>query len=81
VKNKLTDLNDILFAQLERLNDDDLKGEAVEGEVRRTAAMVQVADRVVENARLQLEAAKLIAEHKGAVRLPFAALNAGEAKA
>lgn len=62
MKNRLTDLNDILFAQLERLTDETLSPEAVEQEVRRTLSVVQVADRIVDNARLQLDAAKLIAD-------------------
>ncbi len=63
MKNKLVDLNDTLFMQLERLNDENLNGEAIELEVRRSEAIVQVADRIVENARLQLAACKLVAEH------------------
>lgn len=62
MKNRLSDLNDILFAQLERLTDETLKPEAIEQEVKRTQSVVQVADRIVENARLQLDAAKLIAD-------------------
>lgn len=82
MKNKLTDLNDLLFAQLERLGDEDLAAEKLSGEVQRTGAMIQVADRIVENARLQLEAVKLVAEYKGAVKLPtFGAIGSGEAKA
>jgi fructose-specific phosphotransferase system component IIB len=63
MKNKLTDLNDILFAQLERLGDEGLKDEAIANEVERAKAIVAVADRIVDNARLQLDAATLIADH------------------
>ena len=62
-KNKLSDLNDHLFAQLERLSDEDLTAEDLEKEVKRAGAMVQVADKITGNADLQLKAAKLFAEH------------------
>jgi glycerol-3-phosphate dehydrogenase len=62
MKNRLTDLNDILFAQLERLSDESLSQESIEQEMKRTQSVVQLADRIVDNARLQLDAAKLIAE-------------------
>lgn len=62
MKNRLTDLNDILFAQLERLTDETMSTEAIEQELKRTQSVVQVADRIVDNARLQLDAAKLIAD-------------------
>lgn len=64
MKNKLTDLNDILFAQLERLTDEGLKPEAVAGEIKRAEAVVQVADTIVENARLQLAAYKLATDNE-----------------
>lgn len=78
MKNKLTDLNDILFAQLERLTADDLAGEAMAAEVQRTAAVVQLADRIVDGARLQLDGAQFLAAHGGkpAAALP-AALGIG----
>lgn len=68
MKNRLTDLNDILFAQLERLTDDDLAPEAIAPEIQRTQAVVQVADKIVDNARLQLAAAKMVAENGDAFR-------------
>lgn len=69
MKNKLTDLNDILFAQLERLTDETLAPEALDAELQRTQSVVQVADRIVDNARLQLEGAKFVANTAGA-KLP-----------
>jgi hypothetical protein len=68
MKNKLSDLNDHLFMQLERLGDEDLTPEEIETESNRAAAMVSVADRVVNNAALQLRAASLFVEHGEYVR-------------
>ena len=62
-KNKLGDLNDHLFAQLTRLTQVDMTPEQLAQEIGRTAALVDVADRITENAKLQLGAAKLFAEH------------------
>lgn len=67
MKNKLSDLNDHLFSQLERLADEDLSAEDIEKEVARADAIVNVADQVTRNADLQLKAAKLFAEHGTAV--------------
>ncbi|CAM3168372.1 hypothetical protein SAMN04488021_11868 [Paracoccus aminovorans] len=63
MKNKLGDLNNHLFAQLERLADESLTPEQIEQEAKRAHAIVSVADRIVGNADLQLKAAKLFAEH------------------
>ncbi|MDH4541033.1 MULTISPECIES: hypothetical protein [Sulfitobacter] len=62
-KNKLTDLNDHLFAQLERLSDEGMDEKDIAKEVQRASAMVSVADKITSNADLQLKAAKLFAEH------------------
>lgn len=62
MKNKLSDLNDHLFAQLERLNDEDLKGEKLEEEIERSKAITGVSKEVVANARLVLDAQKHKAE-------------------
>ncbi|MCT8970604.1 hypothetical protein [Microbaculum marinisediminis] len=72
-KNKLTDLNDHLFAQLERLSDEDLNEGQIDTEVKRAEAIVKVADRIVDGADLQLRAAKLFAEHGAYIekRLPL----------
>lgn len=63
MKNKLTDLNDHLFAQIERLSDEALTKEQIETEVRRGDAIVAVADKIIQNAALQLKGAALVAEY------------------
>lgn len=63
MKNRLGDLNDHLFAQLERLADESLRDEQLERETKRAASIVAVADQVVAIAGLQLSAAKLFAAH------------------
>jgi hypothetical protein len=63
VKNKLSDLNNHLFAQLERLGDEDLSVEDIEKEAARADSIVAVADQIIRNADLQLKAAALLAGH------------------
>lgn len=58
MKNKLTDLNNHLFEQLERLNDEDLTGDDLETEIERSKAITQVARTIVDNGRLVLDAHK-----------------------
>lgn len=65
MKNKLTDLNDHLFAQLERLSDEDLTAEEIAQEVTRTDAMVKVSEQIIHNATIALRGAELLAEHGG----------------
>lgn len=61
--NKLSDLNNHLFAQLDRMAASDMTAEKIEQEVKRSEAIVSLADQVTRNADLQLKAAKLFAEH------------------
>lgn len=63
MKNKLTDLNDHLFAQLERLGDEGLKGDALSIEIERSKAINSVASQVINNARLVLDANIAAAEY------------------
>lgn len=58
MKNKLIDLNNHLFAQLERLNDESLKGDDLQEEIERSKAVTGVSKEVVSNARLVLDAEK-----------------------
>lgn len=63
MKNKLTDLNNHLFAQLERLSDEDLSAEQIEQECKRADAIVAVSDQILSGANTQLKAATLVANH------------------
>ena len=56
MKNKLPDLNDHLFCQLERLSNEELKGDALKEEIARAKAVSSVAKDIVANAALRLEA-------------------------
>lgn len=67
MKNKLGDLNNHLFAALERLSDEDMTPEQIDQEAKRAAAIVGVADKIIGNANTQLTAAKLWAEHGQAI--------------
>lgn len=56
VRNTLGDLNNHLFAELERLNDEELTGEELEEEINRAKAMSVVATKVINNGELVLRA-------------------------
>ena len=59
-KNKLSDLNDHLFAALERLNDENLSQDEIQMESIRSQAIVGVANEIIGNARITLDAMRLV---------------------
>ena len=65
MKNRLIDLNNHLFAQLEKLSDDELTPEDLAKEVDRTDAIVKVTQQIIDNAAIVLRGAALVAEHGG----------------
>lgn len=62
-QNKLSDLNNHLFAQLERLGDEEIQGEELDKEIERSRAITQVSQQIVKNADLVLKGEKFIKEY------------------
>lgn len=60
MNNKLSDLNNHLFAQIERLNDENLKGEDLKTEINRAKAVSGIATQIVQTAKITVDAMKLI---------------------
>ncbi|QRN86013.1 hypothetical protein JR334_01915 [Clostridia bacterium] len=58
MRNTLGDLNNYLFEQIERLNDDELEGDSLQGEITRAKAVCTVATQIVNNGKLILDARK-----------------------
>lgn len=72
MKNKLTDLNNHLFAQLERLSDETLDAEGLAKEIERSRAITGVSKQLVQIGQLALDAEKFKQEYAPTsfVRLP-----------
>lgn len=54
----LGDLNNHLFAQLERVGNEDLEGDALKHELERTKAVATLSREIINNARTVLAAEK-----------------------
>lgn len=65
MRNTLGDLNNHLFAQLERLGDEDLKGEELKEELMRASTITAVAKEIISNGSLILQATKMQTETLG----------------
>ncbi|OUC52557.1 hypothetical protein B7939_01145 [Eggerthia catenaformis] len=69
MKNTMLDLNNHLFEQLERLNDEDLSPEQLKTEIARAKAMASIAGNIIANSSNALDAIKLKTEYSR-VELP-----------
>lgn len=58
MRNKLVDLNNHLFEQIERLNDDELTGEDLDREIKRSEALTKVAQTIINNGALAISVQK-----------------------
>ena len=61
-KNTLSDLNNHLFAQLERLGDEELTQEELDKEMERAKSINGVAKNIIDNAKTALEGARFTYE-------------------
>lgn len=52
MKNTLADLNNYLFEQIERLNDDELTDEQLDRELKKTDSIVKVSEKIIQNGEL-----------------------------
>ncbi|MGM0776936.1 MAG: hypothetical protein ACQEXE_10330 [Bacillota bacterium] len=64
MKNTLGDLNNHLFAQLERLSDEEIQGEDLVEEIGRAKAVTSIATQIINNGNLVLQAQKFHTEFK-----------------
>ena len=63
MKNTLADLNNYLFEQIERLNDDELSDEELDREIKRCESVTKVAKTIIDNGTLALQAKKHLDEY------------------
>lgn len=71
MKNSLGDLNNHLFCQLERLNDDELTGDKLKEEIDRSKAMASIAGSIIANANTVLRAKQLYEDElRGVADMP-----------
>jgi hypothetical protein len=63
MKNHLPDLNNHLFAQLERLGEEKISNETLAMEIERSKAITIIAQQVISNARLVLDAQNFLNEN------------------
>ena len=64
MNNTLGDLNNHLFAHLEKLGDDDLSDEKLDEEIRRADAMMKIGKQIVEIGELQFKVMQHMDEYR-----------------
>ena len=63
MKNTLVDLNNYLFEQIERLNDDSLTDEQLDRELKKTDSIVKVSEKIIANGELAFRTMKHMDEY------------------
>ncbi|NLL20009.1 MAG: hypothetical protein GX262_13495 [Clostridia bacterium] len=63
MKNTLADLNNHLFMQLERLNDEEIQGEKLQEEISRAKAISNIATQIINNGSLVLRSQEFMQEY------------------
>ena len=63
MKNTLTDLNNYLFEQLERLNDDEMDEKQLDRELKKADAIVKIGDAIIHNGELAYKTMKHMDEY------------------
>ena len=58
MNNKLSDLNNHLFAEIERLSDEELNDDELKSEIDRARDITSVSKQIIENGALALRAEK-----------------------
>lgn len=84
MQNKLVDLNNHLFAMLERLNDEDLTPEQLKIEIERSKAITNTAQAIIQNGNLALKTVKHVNEYRtdgGQTAIPQMLLSEESTKA
>lgn len=63
MKNTLLDLNNYLFEQIERLNDDELTDDQLDRELKKTDSIVKISEKIIENGELAFKTMKHMDEY------------------
>ena len=58
VRNTLSDLHNVLFEEIERLSDEDIKGEELSQEIERANAIGKIAGTILDGGSLALQVAR-----------------------
>ena len=70
MRNTLVDLNNHLFAEIERLGEEDLKGEDLKEEIKRADAIAKIGSSIIENANTVLRTVDLMLEYGVSGQVP-----------
>lgn len=70
MRNTLSDLNLHLFAQLERLSDEELTGGELQEEILRARSIASISEQIINNGNLVLKAKQYVRENVDAEEIP-----------